>query len=134
MIDKEQKLNTVTEHKAQLLHTQPSTSREANTYRQTSSYPAIQFNSGIQPTPATAPFTSKQHPQQQQQPKQQIKDRQSEIMKNWYPLRFKLNYPSKSALKLSEQKDFIDMCKKFLNRTHLSQKEVKTYKLYVVSI
>lgn len=56
-----------------------------------------------------------------------------EIMKTWYPLRFKLNYPQKSVLSSYEQKEFIELFKKFQNRTHLTQKEVKLYKQYVVS-
>jgi hypothetical protein len=69
---------------------------------------------------------------EQNQNKPKVLDRSSEIMKNWYPLRFKLNFPNKSALNSFEQKDFIEMTKKFHNRTHISQKEVKAYKLYAV--
>jgi hypothetical protein len=55
------------------------------------------------------------------------------IMKNWYPLRFKLNYPRHSVLNAYEQKDFLDLHLRFRNRTHLNEKEVKSYKLYSVS-
>ena len=120
MIDKEQKLNVIPERKQQpQLHTQSSacTNREANNSR---------YQQQQQQPPALQPSTSSQSNKPQS-------DRHSEIMKNWYPLRFKLNYPCKSALKSNEQKEFIDMYKRFLSRTHLNQKEVKTYKLYVVN-
>lgn len=55
------------------------------------------------------------------------------IMKNWYPLRFKLAYPKKSVLNPLEQKDFISFHSRFRNRTHLNEKEVKHYKTYAVS-
>jgi len=52
------------------------------------------------------------------------------IMKNWYPLQFKLAYPKKSVLNASEQKEFLDLHSRFRNRTHLTEKEVKQYKTY----
>ena len=56
------------------------------------------------------------------------------IMKNWYPLRFKLNYPKNSVLSAYEQKDYLNLHSKFRNRTHVNEKEVKFYKLYSVNI
>ena len=55
------------------------------------------------------------------------------IMKNWYPLRFKLNYPKNSVLSAYEQKDYLNLHSKFRNRTHVNEKEVKFYKLYSVT-
>ena len=54
------------------------------------------------------------------------------IMKNWYPLRFKLAYPRKSLLNTYEQKEFLQLYSKFRNRTHVTEKEVKHYKTYSV--
>ncbi len=52
------------------------------------------------------------------------------IMKNWYPLQFKLGYPKRSVLNASEQKEFLNLHSRFRNRTHLNEKEVKPYKTY----
>lgn len=54
------------------------------------------------------------------------------IMKSWYPLKFKLAYPKKSVLNSREQKDFLELHSRFRNRTHLNEKEVKSYKTYSV--
>jgi hypothetical protein len=52
------------------------------------------------------------------------------IIKNWYPLRFKHNFPKKSILNLSEQKEFFDLNNKFLRVEKINKSETKLYKLY----
>ena len=54
------------------------------------------------------------------------------LMKNVYPLKFKLNHPQKSSLSLYEQRDFLNLHSKYKSRTHLVQGEVKNYRLYLV--
>ena len=54
------------------------------------------------------------------------------LMKNWYPLKFKLPYPRKSLLNAYEQKEFIEFYNRFKNRPKISQSEVRFYKKYLV--
>ena len=54
------------------------------------------------------------------------------IMRFWYPLKFKLPYPRKSLLNSFEQKEFIEFHMKFRNRVKVTQSEVKLYKKYLV--
>jgi len=126
MIDKNQKL--VAGHHAR--H-QISTSTPSDVETTTSKNAHQLSEQKIKQPP---PPLNQQQAKEQTQNKSKTLDRSSEIMKNWYPLRFKLNFPNKSALNTFEQKDFIEMAKKFHNRTHISQKEVKNYKLYAVNI
>lgn len=56
----------------------------------------------------------------------------SNLMKYWYPLRFKLNYPKKSLLNGYEQKEFLEYHLKFRNRSKVAQSEVKLFKKYLV--
>lgn len=135
MIDKNQKLidsNKVIHHQvtALTLPTEeptivPSTSKNVQQQQQQQKEPTSKTPTQIKPQQQSVV-------KEQIQNKPKVLDRSSEIMKNWYPLRFKLNFPNKSALNSFEQKDFIEMTKKFHNRTHISQKEVKAYKLYAV--
>jgi lipase chaperone LimK len=136
MIDKNQKLidsNKVIHHQVTAL-TLPT--EEPTVVPSTSKN--VQQQQQQQQKEPTSKTPTQIKPQQQSVVKEQIQnkpkvlDRSIEIMKNWYPLRFKLNFPNKSALNSFEQKDFIEMTKKFHNRTHISQKEVKAYKLYAV--
>lgn len=118
MIDKELKLAAPDGAKKSLSHPSPvapSTSLAVQAKKEE-----------LTPAKETAQKAKKEPPKSKQDP------RTMDIMRNWYPLRFKLNYPRKSALNAYEQKEFIDLFKRFQNRTHLSQKEVKLYKLYVV--
>jgi hypothetical protein len=55
------------------------------------------------------------------------------VMKVWYPLRFKLSFPKKSALNLFEQKDFLQMHAKLAKKSELTANEAKLYKKYMVS-
>jgi hypothetical protein len=56
------------------------------------------------------------------------------IMKNWYPLKFKLAYPKLSSLDSSQQKEFIELNDKFSKSTELKRSEMKNYKRYMVSL
>jgi hypothetical protein len=53
-----------------------------------------------------------------------------QIMKQWYPLRFKLNYPKQSSLTSNEQSEYLDLHNIFCNRTTYTSAETKKYKLY----
>lgn len=80
------------------------------------------------------------HVQQKQSPEQSNKDfsqnpierRIFNLMKHWYPLRFKIPYPRKSLLNAYEQKEFIEFYNRFKNRTKISQSEVRLFKKYLV--
>ena len=41
------------------------------------------------------------------------------IIKNWYPLRFKLNFPKKSVLNAAEQKEYLMLHAKFHQKVSL---------------
>lgn len=60
--------------------------------------------------------------------------RLNNLMKHWYPLRFKLYYPKKSLLSAYEQKEFLEFHAKFRSRTKVTQSEVKLYKKYLVNL
>jgi hypothetical protein len=83
--------------------------------------------------PAPPPAVQNQpQPQQQNSVKPFMDSRVYNLMKNWYPLRFKLNYPRKSRLNADEQKEFIEFHAKFRHRTKLTAAEVKFFKKYIV--
>lgn len=54
------------------------------------------------------------------------------MLKYWYPLRFKLNYPKRSLLNAYEQKEYLEFHERFRSRTTVTQSEVKLYKKYAV--
>ncbi|CAF0998202.1 unnamed protein product [Brachionus calyciflorus] len=53
------------------------------------------------------------------------------LMKFYYPLKFKLPYPKRSHINSYEQKEFIELHLKFRNRVKVTQSEVKFYKKYL---
>lgn len=55
------------------------------------------------------------------------------IMKNWYPFKFKLAYPRNSNLDSNQQKEFLELHAKFSKGNDLVQSDSKKYKRYMVS-
>lgn len=88
------------------------------------------------PVKEPAPVVEQHTLQEKQPPAAQNKGyfdkRVLNLMKNWYPFRFKLNYPRKSRLNSDEQREFIEFHAKFRHRTKLTPAEVKFYKKYIV--
>jgi hypothetical protein len=54
----------------------------------------------------------------------------AQVIKNWYPFRFKLIFPKKSVLNATEQREFLELHSKFRTLKHINKSETKQYKRY----
>ena len=59
--------------------------------------------------------------------------RVTNMMREWYPFRFKLAYPKLSCMNAAEQREFLEFHFKFKSRTTVTNAEVKLYRRYLVS-
>ena len=57
-----------------------------------------------------------------------------EVMKEWYPFKFKLPYPKASCLDSNQQKEFLGLHARFSKPPEVANYESKNYKRYIVSI
>jgi hypothetical protein len=116
-------------HQAQVEHKEPvvpepSTRKEANKHAQVGEEKE-QMKTGVE----------KQAEPEKKPPKGTPNTQNSaffRMLKYWYPLRFKLNYPKRSLLNAYEQKEYLEFHERFRSRTTVTQSEVKLYKKYAV--